>query len=146
MIALVVLWRLHYKLSLRDLPEMSAVRGIMFSYEAVRAGDAQLPPALAENLRRHRRGQLGRSWYVDETYGRIHGRWWYLYRAIDRSGALVDVLVGEHRDRVAARAFFRSAQAVTGMTPDPVTTDGHDSYPPGSPHYTGQARGIEPPI
>ena len=35
-IALVVLWRLRYKLSLRDLPEMFAVRGIVFSYEAVR--------------------------------------------------------------------------------------------------------------
>ena len=29
----------------------------------------------------------------------------------------------------AAQAFFRSAQAVTGVTPDQVTTDGHDSYP-----------------
>jgi putative transposase len=29
----------------------------------------------------------------------------------------------------AAQAFFRSAQAVTGVTPDRVTTDGHDSYP-----------------
>src|SRR4051812_22544594 len=29
----------------------------------------------------------------------------------------------------AARAFFRSAKAVTGLTPDRVTTDGHDSYP-----------------
>ena len=29
----------------------------------------------------------------------------------------------------AARAFFRSAKSVTGITPDRVTTDGHDSYP-----------------
>ncbi len=29
----------------------------------------------------------------------------------------------------AAQAFFRSAKAVTGITPDRVTTDGHDSYP-----------------
>ncbi|MFL5285049.1 MAG: hypothetical protein ACJ8AW_29765, partial [Rhodopila sp.] len=35
-IALVVLWRLRYKLSLRDLPEMFAIRGIVFSHEAVR--------------------------------------------------------------------------------------------------------------
>src|SRR4051812_17577597 len=46
-IALVVLWRLHYKLSLRDLPEMFAVRGIVFSYEAVREWEAKLTPALA---------------------------------------------------------------------------------------------------
>jgi hypothetical protein len=66
-IALVVLWRLRYKLSLRDLPEMFAVRGIVFSYEAVRDWEAKLTPALAEDLRRRRRGKVGRSWYVDET-------------------------------------------------------------------------------
>ena len=59
----------------------------------------------------------------------MHGRWCYLYRAIDRNGNLVDVLFSEHRDMAAAQAFFRSAQAVTGVTPDRVTTDGHDSYP-----------------
>jgi transposase-like protein len=52
-----------------------------------------------------------------------------VYRAIDSTGALVDVLFSEHRDMKAARAFFRSAKAVTGTTPDRVTTDGHDSYP-----------------
>ena len=128
-IALVVLWRLRYKLSLRDLPEMFAVRGIVFSYEAVREWEAKLTPALAEELRRRRRGKVGRSWYVDETYLKVQGRWCYLYRAIDRNGKLVDVLFSEHRDMAAAQAFFRSAKAVTGVTPDRVTTDGHDSYP-----------------
>ena len=60
---------------------------------------------------------------------KVDGRWCYLYRAIDRSGALVDVMLSEHRDMAAAQAFFRSAKAVTGITPDRVTTDGHDSYP-----------------
>jgi putative transposase len=53
----------------------------------------------------------------------------YLYRAIDRFGALVDVRLSETRDMEAAKAFFRSAKAVTGVTPARVTTDGHDSYP-----------------
>ena len=35
-IALVVLWRLRYKLALRDLQEMFLTRGIVFSHEAVR--------------------------------------------------------------------------------------------------------------
>ncbi|MFZ1430478.1 MAG: DDE-type integrase/transposase/recombinase, partial [Geminicoccaceae bacterium] len=38
-------------------------------------------------------------------------------------------MFSEHRDMAAAKAFFRSAKAVTGVTPDRVTTDGHDSYP-----------------
>ena len=99
-IALVVLWRLRYKLSLRDLAE-----------------------------RRSRKGKVGRSWYLDETYLRVHGQWRYLSRAIDRDGALVDVMLSEHRNLAAAKRFFRSAKAVTGVTPDRVTTDGHDAYP-----------------
>ena len=63
---------------------------------------------------------MGRSWYIDETYIKVGGRWRYLYRAIDRTGALVDVRFSEHRDMKAARAFFRSAKAVTGIA---------DSYP-----------------
>src|SRR5215204_6159311 len=128
-IALVVLRRLRHKLSLRDLPEMFALRGMVFSHEAVREWEAKLTPALAEELRRRRRGKVGRSWYVDETSLKGHGRWCYLDRAIDRTGNLVDVLFSEHRDMAAAQAFVRSAKAVTGVTPDRVTTDGHDSYP-----------------
>jgi hypothetical protein len=47
-IALMVLWRLRYKLALRDLPEMFAIHGIVFSYEAVREWEAKLRPTLAE--------------------------------------------------------------------------------------------------
>jgi transposase-like protein len=65
---------------------------------------------MAESLRRRRRGKVGRSWYVDETYIKVHGQWRYLYRAIDRSGALVEVMFSEHRDMAAAKAFFESAK------------------------------------
>src|ERR1700691_1027839 len=82
-IALVVLWRLRYKLSLRDLTEMFLVRGIVFSHEAVRDREAKLTPVLTEALRRRRRGKVGRSCYVDETYVNVQGRWCYLYCAID---------------------------------------------------------------
>src|SRR4051794_37830610 len=38
-------------------------------------------------------------------------------------------MFSEHRDMAAAKAFFQSAKMITGITPDRVTTDGHDSYP-----------------
>ena len=47
---------------------MFALRGMVFGYEAVRDWEAKPTPALAEQLRRRRRGTVGRSWYVDETY------------------------------------------------------------------------------
>src|SRR3712207_3978032 len=54
-IALVVFWRLRYKLALRDLSEMFLVRGLVFSNEAVREWEAKLTPALAKELRRDRK-------------------------------------------------------------------------------------------
>ena len=44
---------------------------------------------------------------MDETYVKVKGRWGYLYRAIDRDGALVEALLSERRDLAAAKAFFR---------------------------------------
>src|SRR3989449_409398 len=113
-VCLVVLWRVRYKLSLRDLAEMFLARGMVFTHEAVREWEAQFAPLLSETLRKQRRGRIGRSWYVDETYSKVKGRWTYLYRAIDREGNLVDVVLSETRDRAAAEAFFRSARTVTG--------------------------------
>ena len=104
---------------------MFLTRGIEFSYEAVRDWEAKLTPPLIDNLRRRRKGRIGNSWYVDETYIRVNGHWCYLYRAIDRSGALVDVRLSEKRDMAAAKAFFRSAKAVTGVTPARVTPTPH---------------------
>jgi transposase-like protein len=131
-IALVVLWRLRYRLTLRDLAEMFLQRGIVFSYEAVREWEAKLAPVLAEELRQRRRGKggaRGQNWHVDETYIKVRGRWAYLYRAIDRGGNLIDTMLSEYRDMAAAQAFFRSSKAATGITLERVTTDGHGSYP-----------------
>jgi putative transposase len=128
-VCLVVLWRMRYKLSLRDLPEMFLERGMVFTHEAVREWEGQLAPVLSEMLRKHRRGRIGASWYTDETYIKVKGRWTYLYRAIDRDGNLVDVLLSEKRDKAAAEAFFRSARMITERVPQRVTTDGHDAYP-----------------
>jgi transposase-like protein len=131
-IALVVLWRLRYRLTLQDLSEMFLERGIIFSHETVRAWEAKLAPILTAELRQRRRGKGGagrRSWHVDETYLKVQGHWCYLYRAIDRNGDLVDTMLSERRDMAAAKAFFRSAKSATGMAPDRVTTDGHSSYP-----------------
>src|ERR671927_270023 len=69
-IALLVLWRLRYKLSLRDLAEMFLIRGFVFSYEAVRDWEAKLTPALAEDLRRRRKGKVGCSWDLTRRISR----------------------------------------------------------------------------
>src|SRR3954452_19268052 len=125
----VVLFRLLFKLSLRDLMQLFLIRGYEFSYETVRDWEARFAPLLADQVRRRRQGRVGRCWHVDETYLKVGGRWVYLYRAIDRDGQLVDSMLSAKRDMAAAQRFFRSAQTVTGRRPEQVTTDGHDSYP-----------------
>src|ERR1700676_246761 len=55
-VLLVVLWRLRYKLSLRDLAEMFLERGWEFSYEAVREWEKRYAPLITEQLRIKRRG------------------------------------------------------------------------------------------
>jgi putative transposase len=128
-VLLVVMWRLRYKLSLRDLAEMFVVRGFEFTHEAVREWEARFAPLITEQLRSRRRGKAGKSWYCDETYVKVGGKWCYLYRAIDRDGNLVDSMLSEHRDMVAAKRFFKGAAEVVGHKPTRVTTDGHDAYP-----------------
>jgi transposase-like protein len=66
-VLLAVLWRLRYKLSLRDLAEKFLVRGFEFTHEAVRDWEVRFAPLITEQLRSRRRGKAGRSWYVDET-------------------------------------------------------------------------------
>src|SRR4051794_23217245 len=146
LVLLVVLWRLRYKLSLRDVAEMFLERGFVFSHEAVRDWEARFAPLLTARLRARRRGNGGTKWHVDETYIKVNGRWCYLYRAIDRDGNLVDVRLSPTRDMDAAQRFFRQALALAGEAPEQVTTDGHDAYPrairetlgPGVRHRTNQ--------
>ncbi len=64
---LVILWRVRYKLSLRDLAEMFLERGFAFTHEAVREWEARFAPLVADKLRAKRKGQAGRSWRVDEA-------------------------------------------------------------------------------
>ncbi len=127
-IALVVLWRPALQAepagSGQDVPDPRVrlqLRSCTRLGEQVNTGTGGEPASATQR-------QVGR-WYIDETYIRVRGQWRYLYRAIDRDGALVDVLLSGHRDLAAADAFFRSAKTVTNVTLDRITTDGHDAYP-----------------
>ena len=55
-------------------PDMFLIRGIEFSYETVRDWEGKLTPSLIDSLRRRRKGRIGRSWYVDETYIKVQGQ------------------------------------------------------------------------
>ncbi|MGH8067831.1 MAG: DDE-type integrase/transposase/recombinase [Candidatus Entotheonellia bacterium] len=104
-------------------------QGTIFTHETVREWESKLALLLRETQRKRRSRGVGKSWYVDETAVKVQGQWCYRYRAIDRDGNLVDVRLSVTRDLTAAETFFRSAWTVRGVTPDRITTDGHDAYP-----------------
>jgi len=106
---LVVLWRLRYKLSLRDLAEMFLTRGFTFTHETVRDGEERVALRLVAGQRAQRRGKAGKKRHADETYVKVDRRWCYLDRAIDADGNLVDLLLSETRDMDAAKRFFMQA-------------------------------------
>ena len=85
-------------------------------------------PSGANRLRAKRRGRAGVSWYIDETYVKVAGRWCYLYRAIDREGMLIDSMLSAHRDKHAARRFLRGLLQVAERKPLRITTDAHPAY------------------
>ncbi len=127
-VLLSVLWRLRYKLGFRDVAELLGQRGYAVTHETIRAWEFQFAPLVSERLRARRRGQAGRSWYLDETYVKVGGTWRYLYRAIDRDGNLLDSMLSEQRDRAAARRFLRRLVDIAMRKPVRLTTDQHPAY------------------
>jgi transposase, IS6 family len=86
-------------------------------------------PELNERVRRELKPTNG-SWRTDETYVRVAGRWTYLYRAVDSTGATIDFLLSETRDLASARRFFQKALAAPGHPrPRVINVDGNPSYP-----------------
>ena len=120
-IAQCVRWYLAYSLSLRNLEEMMAERGITVDHSTLHRWVIRLVPLLGKAFRPHKRA-VGHRWRMDETYIRVRGRWKYLYRAVDTGGQTIDFLLTAKRDGAAALRFFRKAIRNHGQ-PEVVTID-----------------------
>ena len=82
----------RFNLSLRDVEELLAERGIEVSYETIRRWFARFGPQVAKRMRQFRGIPHPQS-HLDEMYVSIGGRWVYLWRAIDQEGEVLDFLV-----------------------------------------------------
>jgi putative transposase len=107
-ILLCVRWYLAYSLSLRDLEEMMAKRGISVDHATVGRGVVRYSPELLERFNRRKR-PVSRKWHVDETYIKVRGQWMYLYRAIDSDGDTVEFWFSEQRNLTVAKQFLSRA-------------------------------------
>ena len=121
-ILLCVRWYLTYNLSLRNLKEMMAERGIAMDHSTVHRWVLHFSPILLERFNR-KKHPVTRKWNLDETYVKVKGEWLYLYRSIDSNGDTVEFLFSRNRDLRAAKRFLRKALPRHGR-PERITIDG----------------------
>ncbi|MEQ8966952.1 MAG: IS6 family transposase [Azospirillaceae bacterium] len=118
---------LRFTLSFREVEELLAEGGLEVSYETVRRSVLKFGPAIARRLRR-RRPRPSPRWHLDEMVVRIGGGRFYLWRAVDDEGEVLDVLVQRRRNRTAALKLMRRLLKRQGFAPTCVTTDRLRSY------------------
>jgi putative transposase len=117
-------------LSLRDVEDLLAERGVTLTYETIRQWGREFGPLIAAGLTR-RRPRPGDTWHVDEVRLKSKGRKHWLWRAVDQVGRVLDILVQPRRDRKAAETFLRRVLAGCGTSrPRVIGTDTLASYPP----------------
>ena len=126
-IRLAVWLYFRFTTSLRDVEEMLAERGIDVTYETVRCWANKFGPAIAANIRR-RRGRADGVWHLDEMVVRINGKRMYMWRAVDKEGEVLDVLVQKRRNKKAALKLMKKLLKNQGFVPDEFVTDGLPSY------------------
>ncbi len=121
-------WLYHrFPLSYREVEELLFERGVVVSYESIRAWCTTFGPAYARQLRR-RRPRPGDKWHLDEVFIKVNGRMRYLWRAVDQDGNVLDILVTDKRDTTAAKRFFRKLLKEYAYLPRVIVTDKLRSY------------------
>ena len=117
----------RFALSYRDVEDMLVERGIDVSYETVRRWALKFGTIIARKLRRGRPGP-DRRWHLDEVFVCIKDRQFYIWRAVDSEGEVLDILVQPRRDRKAALKLMRKLLKKQGITPAKIVTDKLRSY------------------
>src|SRR5208283_5097933 len=117
----------RFTLSYRDVGDLLAGCGLDVSYETVRRWVLQFGPLFARELRRRRARPTAR-WHLDEMAVTIAGRRFWLWRAVDDEGEVLDLLVQRRRDKAAAVKLMRKLLKKQGFAPDVLVTDKLRSY------------------
>ncbi len=130
-IRLAVMMYVRFPLSLRQVEDLLHERGIVICHETVRAWWNRFGPMFAADIKRKRsasmRAHIQWRWHLDEVFVRINGDTYYLWRAVDHEGEVLEVFVTKKRDRKAALKFLRKAMKRYGR-PEAIVTDKLRSY------------------
>ena len=130
-IRLVVMMYVRFPLSLRNVEDLLAERGIDICHETVRLWWNRFGPMFAAEIRRkrvdHMRAYTQWRWHLDEVFVKINGEMHYLWRAVDHEGEVLESFVTKTRDKAAALKFIRKAMKRHG-NPRAIVTDRLRSY------------------
>ncbi len=126
---IIYLYSLYYTLPLSymDIEKIMQYRGIEVTYETIREWCQKFGQQYANQLRR-KRPYITDKWHLDEVVVMLKGQQYYLWRAVDADGTVLDVLIQRHRDTKAAHRFFRKLLKRQGFVPRVIVTDKLKSY------------------
>jgi len=117
----------RFNLSFREVEEMFLQRGVDVSYETIRRWVAKFGPSIARGLRR-RQPRPDDIWHLDEVVVNISGRKYWLWRAVDQDGLVLDEILQSKRDKLAAKRLLRRLMKQHGLAPKRIITDKLRSY------------------
>lgn len=117
----------RFTLSLRDVEELLAQRGIDVSYETIRCWTIKFGPMIAKRLNRCRSAPSPR-WHLDEMVCSIDGKRMFLWRAVDDEGVVLDLVVQKRRNTTAALKLMKRLLRNQDVEPQIFVTDGLPSY------------------
>ncbi len=130
-IRLVVMMYVRYPLSLRNVEDLLAERGIDISHETVRFWWNRFGPMFAAEIRKKRMAQMGGypqwRWHLDEVFVKVDGKLCYFWRAVDYEGEVLEAVVTAKRDKAAALKLLKRIMKKFGR-PRTIVTDGLRAY------------------
>jgi len=130
-IRLVVMMYVRYPLSLRNVEDLLAERGIDISHEIVRFWWNRFGPMFAAEIRKsrvaHMRSYPQWRWHLDEAFVKVNGKLCYLWRAVDHEGEVLEAVVTARRDKAAALKLLKRVMKKYAR-PKIIVTDGLRAY------------------
>ncbi len=127
-IRLTIMYYIRYSLSLRQVEDILHERGIEISHETVRYWWRRFSDKFAKSIQKKRRYHHSNwSWHLDEVFVKIKGKRYYLWRAVDHEGEVLEAYVSKKRNKKAALKFLRKIIRRYGK-PEAIITDRMASY------------------
>ncbi|KZK81509.1 hypothetical protein PsW64_02593 [Pseudovibrio sp. W64] len=100
-------WAYHrFAMSSADVEDLLAERGVIVRRETVRLWINRFGHHFADCIRKDR-PKPNNKWHLDEVVITIRGVKYWLWRAIDADGEVLDILVQKHRNAKAAKRLFK---------------------------------------